>query len=106
MARRGARFGDVALILAGTIAVVLPYFVFKTANYGGGTQGFRWLFWLTPFWLVLLIPIATRLKTTATRALGGGLLGLSVCSALFVQHSPWGQSPVHLLFNWIGIVDY
>ena len=26
----------------------------KARNYGGSTQGLRWLFWLIPFWLVLL----------------------------------------------------
>ncbi len=26
----------------------------KARNYGGSTQGLRWLFWLIPFWLVVL----------------------------------------------------
>jgi hypothetical protein len=26
----------------------------KARNYGGSTLGLRWLFWLIPFWLVLL----------------------------------------------------
>ena len=26
----------------------------KARNYGGSTQGLRWLFWLIPFWLALL----------------------------------------------------
>ena len=28
----------------------------KARNYGGSTQGLRWLFWLIPFWLVVLPP--------------------------------------------------
>ncbi len=28
----------------------------KARNYGGSTQGLRWLFWLIPFWLITLPP--------------------------------------------------
>ena len=27
-------------------------------NYGGMTSGFRWVFWLAPLWLVVMLPAA------------------------------------------------
>ena len=42
-----------------TIVLTVAMFAFytwnpKARNYGGSTQGLRWLFWLIPFWLVML----------------------------------------------------
>ncbi|WP_406700922.1 hypothetical protein V5E97_19215 [Singulisphaera sp. Ch08] len=34
--------------------VVVLFYTFKTSNYGGATQGMRWLLWLIPFWLLVL----------------------------------------------------
>ena len=36
--------------------VLLAFYTWnpKARNYGGSTQGLRWLFWLIPFWLLLL----------------------------------------------------
>lgn len=33
---------------------VIGFYVQKTNNYGGWTQGARWLFWLIPLWLIFL----------------------------------------------------
>ena len=33
--------------------VVVGFYLFKSDNYGGFTNGLRWLMWLTPFWLTL-----------------------------------------------------
>ncbi len=101
-----ATFATFAWVLAGTLAITLPWFVFKTANYGGGAQGFRWLFWLTPLLLVLLVPAVERLRSGLAWALASAALAFSVFTALFVAQSPWGQSPMHLIFNWLGIIDY
>ena len=42
-----------------TLVLTVPVLAFytwnpKARNYGGSTQGLRWLFWLIPFWLLLL----------------------------------------------------
>ncbi len=62
----------------------------KARNYGGSTSGLRWLFWLIPFWLVVL-----------PTGLGGGqdrrwvrwlslvALVFSVLSAGYALRSPW-----------------
>ncbi len=47
------RAGGLTLLL--TIAMLAFYdWNPKARNYGGSTQGLRWLFWLIPFWLVVL----------------------------------------------------
>ena len=37
-------------------AILLAFYTWnpKARNYGGSTQGLRWLFWLIPFWLLAL----------------------------------------------------
>lgn len=45
--------GAAAATLLLSVAVVAFYTV-KTNNYGGWTQGARWLFWLIPLWLIFL----------------------------------------------------
>ena len=48
----------VALAWLATVltVVVLAFYTWnpKARNYGGSTQGLRWLFWMIPFWLILL----------------------------------------------------
>ena len=38
----------------GLSTLLIAFYVVQTHNYGGSTQGARWLFWLFPFWLILL----------------------------------------------------
>jgi hypothetical protein len=35
---------------------LFAFYTWKTHNYGGSTQGPRWLFWIYPFWLMLAAP--------------------------------------------------
>ncbi len=45
-------------------------------NYGGSTSGLRWLFWLAPLWLLVMLPAADLLASRRwTRGLGVGLAG-------------------------------
>src|SRR5262249_42922665 len=43
--------------------VVVGFYLFFSDNYGGWTCGPRWLIWLTPFWLLTMLPIVDRLST-------------------------------------------
>ena len=53
---RGLRMAAV-LTLVLTVAMVAFYdWNPKARNYGGSTQGLRWLFWLIPFWMITLPP--------------------------------------------------
>jgi len=68
-------------------------------NYGGMTSGFRWLFWLAPLWLILMIPAADRLPTSHLRMAGACvLLVFSVLSASFPTWNPWTQP---WIYQWM-----
>jgi hypothetical protein len=83
-----------ALVL-GALAVSLVVFGFyafwtETANYGGWTNGPRWLLWLTPLWLFAMLPVADWLgQRRWGRILCLVLLALSVLSANYYAWNPW-----------------
>ena len=54
--RGGAAMPAVAWLTTVLTVVLLAFYTWnpKARNYGGSTQGLRWLFWLIPFWLLLL----------------------------------------------------
>ncbi len=62
----------------------------KNLNYSGVSSGLRWLMWLTPMWLLCLIPVLERVgKSVVGRWFGYILLGLSILSASFPAWNPW-----------------
>lgn len=78
-----------ALALALTL-VVVGFYVYETNNYGGWTNGPRWLMWLTPFWLLALLPALDRLAARRwTRVVGYVLLAFSVLSVSYRDWNPW-----------------
>ncbi len=72
--------------------VVLAFYTWnpKARNYGGSTQGLRWLFWLIPFWLTLL-PKGVEEGQTRSWVRGMALLalGVSVVSVGYAIRNPW-----------------
>lgn len=70
--------------------VVIGFYGYKTNNYGGSTQGLRWLFWLIPLWIVFL-PDGFRggAACLKQRRLGYAALGLSFFSVGYGIRSPW-----------------
>ncbi|HEY7428838.1 MAG TPA: hypothetical protein VH682_31700 [Gemmataceae bacterium] len=87
--------------------VVIGYYIFKSDNYGGWTNGPRWLMWLSPLWLLAALPIADRLgRCRWGRALCIILLVLSVLSAHYWDWNPWRHP---WIYNWMdarGWVPY
>jgi len=84
---------DLPLIASLTLVltvVVTGFYLYKTSNYGGWTNGLRWLFWLTPLWLLSMLPVVDWL---AGRRWGRGLacvlLGASIFSASYRDWNPW-----------------
>jgi hypothetical protein len=70
--------------------VVFAFYVVKSDNYGGWSNGPRWLMWLTPLWLVSMLPVLDRLADSRLgRALALALLALSVLSMSYQLWSPW-----------------
>jgi hypothetical protein len=64
----------------------------KARNYGGSTQGLRWLFWLIPFWL-LLLPKGVEWGQARGWFRGAALLalGISVMSVGYAIRNPWSH---------------
>ena len=87
--------------------VVVSFYVFNSDNYGGFTNGLRWLMWLTPIWLMCLIPAADRLATSrAGRSLSGILLAISVFSMSYQLWSPWRHPWMFDLMLEVGWPGY
>lgn len=84
-------------ILLGAImtAVVITFYMTRTENYnyGGNSVALRWVIWLTPFWLLTLLPMFDHLcQSTRKFTIVLLLVGVSVFSAWFPYSSPW-KSP-------------
>jgi hypothetical protein len=93
VARRGRLSAVAWLTLLLTVAM-LAFYTWnpKARNYGGSAQGLRWLFWLIPFWLVVLpagVEAGQRLRWV--RWLSLAALCVSVFSVGYALRSPWSH---------------
>lgn len=97
-----------AALTLGISMVVIAFFLGRQRwNYGGGTVGPRWLIWLTPLWLLVMVPVADRLsRTRAGRALALTALALSVFSVAFAFWSPWRHPWIYQWMDGRGWIPY
>lgn len=100
-----------ALLALGVTTVVLGFYIFylgdRSRNYGGWTSGPRWLFWLTPLWLVALLPAADWLgRSRAGRLVAYVFLAISVISVSYPQYNPWRHPWAYNLLEGAGLVKY
>lgn len=82
-------------------AVVLAFYLFVVGsrNYGGWTCGLRWLMWLTPLWLLAMIPSVEFLsRGRIRRGIALALLAVSVLSVSFPAWNPWRHP---WLYRWM-----
>jgi hypothetical protein len=87
--------------------VVIGFYLYKTTNYGGRTSGPRWLMWLTPFWLITMLPILDWLSTRRWgRWLAYILLALSVFSVSYPAWNPWRHPWLYILMESQGWIEY
>jgi hypothetical protein len=111
--RRGAR-ADSDFIFPLTLVVslvVIGFYLFvvnrRNDNYGGWTSGLRWLFWLTPLWLLTMLPAADWLcRRRWGRAVAAICLAVSVFSASYPVWNPWRHPWLYDLFQAQGWIPY
>jgi hypothetical protein len=99
-----------AIVLGGALSVaVLCFYLTRTANYnfGGNTFGLRWMIWLTPFWVLAMVPTLERFATRrAGLVISLVLLGVSVYSSASAAKNPWGESWLFQQMEQAGWIDY
>ena len=94
----GAIFAISAVVVA--FYLILPPL---QRNYGGSTSGLRWLFWLAPLWLLVMLPAADLLASRRwTRGLGLVLLALSVLSVSYPTWNPWTHPWLMIFSQYMG----
>ena len=88
----GPPMAAVAWMTAVLTVVLLAFYTWnpKARNYGGSTQGLRWLFWLIPFWL---LPLPRGVEDGQTRRwvriLSLLALAVSALSVGYCMRNPW-----------------
>lgn len=107
----GRGLGYASLLTLGVTAVVLGFYILALdegkRNYGGWTSGPRWVFWMSPLWLVAMLPAADWLgKRRWGRLLALLFLGVSVLSVSYPQYSPWRHPWVYNVLENAGYVKY
>jgi len=89
------------------LLIVVGFYIFKSNNYGGWTSGPRWFFWLTPMFLLALVPSADWL---ASRKAGRGFaylcLGASVFSATYPWANPWRHPWIYQMCEYMDWLKY
>jgi hypothetical protein len=93
-----------APLTLGLTVVVIGFYALRSDNYGGHTVGLRWLMWLTPLWLMCLLPSADWLGGSRWgRGAAYLCLGISVLSASYSLWNPWRHPWLYDLlvaFGW------
>jgi hypothetical protein len=92
--RRRSKLSAVAWLTLLLTAAMLAFYTWnpKARNYGGSTQGLRWLFWLIPFWLAVL-PAGVRYgsERPVLRGLSLAALLVSALSVGYAIRNPWAH---------------
>jgi hypothetical protein len=100
------RRGPAVLVLLLSAAVVAVY-ACTTKNYGGLCEGFRWLLWLVPLWLLFLSEgVRALARSWAGRFVCYAALTVSVISMADALPRPWSQSWLHRLFLQLHWINY
>jgi hypothetical protein len=93
----------------GLSVAVLGFYLTRTSNYnyGGNTFGLRWMIWLSPFWVLALVPAFEAISDKKSGlAIAFVLLGVSVFSSVSAARNPWTASWLFHQMSDRGWIDY
>ncbi|MCC7083613.1 MAG: hypothetical protein IT427_01240 [Pirellulales bacterium] len=100
------RLRDLAIMTIILTLVCISFYIMRPKierNYGGTSSAFRWIFWLSPLWLVAILPAADRLSAWRWgRAVGCFLLAVSVMSAAYPIWNPWIHPWLAVFWQYMG----
>jgi len=92
LARKDGPIRAVSALTLALTAAMLAFYCWnpKARNYGGSTAGLRWLFWLIPFWLVVLpTGLGAGEDRKGPRRLALAALLGSMLTVGYALRSPW-----------------
>ena len=73
-------------------------------NYGGVSCVLRWSLWLTPIWLISMLPVVDWLARSRTgKAICYALLFISVTSAMYPLYNPWVHPWLYEIWDLTGL---
>jgi hypothetical protein len=92
-------------------AVCLVFYIVlrdvEDRNYGGVSCCLRWTLWLTPLWLLCLLPAADASAPSPTlRRILGLMLAVSVLSAAYNGLNPWSHPWLFDYWSHLGWIRY
>tara|TARA_R110002095_G_scaffold212584_3_gene202019 strand:- start:3973 stop:6060 length:2088 start_codon:yes stop_codon:yes gene_type:complete len=89
--------------------IVFGFYLSRTDNYnyGGNSAALRWMLWLTPFWLISMIPFLDAFSHKRWLQILGVLCLLgSVFSAHHPLHNPWRAPWLYTVLQQSGWINY
>ncbi|MCH9653119.1 MAG: hypothetical protein K0U86_05960 [Planctomycetes bacterium] len=89
--------------------IVFGFYLSRTGNYnyGGNSSALRWMLWLTPFWLICMIPLLDQFSHKRWLQILGTLCLLgSVFSAHYPLHNPWRAPWLFTVMKQAGWINY
>lgn len=98
-------------ILLGLVltACVLGFYLTRTGNYnyGGVSVALRWMLWLTPFWLISMVPLIDDFASRGWfRGLAVVVLLVSMFSAWYPRANAWQHPWLFQVMERAGWIDY
>lgn len=89
-----SRLKSIHLLGIALTIIVIGFYLSKTENYnyGGVSVALRWTLWLTPFWLLAIVPLFNRFGSWQILRIPALLfLCFSIFSAWYPANAPWTQ---------------
>ena len=108
--RRGeSRLRGVTAGIVLVTAVCLAFYLARPLvdrNYGGVSCGFRWMFWFTPMWLLVMVPAADAIAPRRVwRYIALGFLLISAVSAAYASLNPWSHPWLYEYWTFLGWIQ-